>query len=139
MVVRTRITRSKPRAASIEFGAQICEIDASITGRVSIQTAQGAGEQRDGSGTVAVLEVVEGGGDLDEGLEEVFLRLREGEPDGLPMLVSEEEFAAVKAGESFGEGGAGPVERQGVEGHGMIIADSAGFHWSGKSVKMEAS
>ncbi len=125
-----------------ELRAEGGEVDAAEVGRVGVEAAQGAREQRDGSDAVAALEVVEGGGDLDERLKEVLLGLREGEPDGFPVLMGEEELAALVAGEAFGEGPASPVEkygrerlwvgRRGAGGHGMIIADASGPDWNGK-------
>lgn len=108
-------------------------------GRVGVETAQGAGEQGAGADAIALLEVVEGGGNLDERLEEVSFWLAKGEPDGLPVLVGEEELAAVVTGEAFSERAAGPVEENG-RWRGRLevgIGDGFGFHWSGKSVKIE--
>ena len=121
----------------MQVGAQSIEADAAEVGRAGAEAAQGAGEQRPGAGEVAPLKVVEGGGDLDEGLEEVFFGLAEGEPDGLPVLVGEEIFAAVVAGEAFGERSAGPVEEFGAGGLWMRIGDGFGFHRSGKSIEIE--
>ncbi len=131
----------------MELRAEGGELDAAEVGRVGVETAQGAGEQRDGSGAVAALEVVEGGCDLDERLEEVLLGLREGEPDGFPVLMGKEKLACAVAGEAFGERTAGPIKESGVEcrgiarrgvgmrgarGHGMIIGDGGERCWNGK-------
>lgn len=83
------------------------------------------------------LEVVEGGGDLDQSLQEVFLGLAKGEPDGFPVLVGEEELAAVIAGEALGERAASPIERADGEKRGMRIGDGFGFHSGRKFVKIE--
>ncbi len=104
----------------LELAAEGIEMDAAKRRWVGAEAAQGAGEQRDGSGRVAALEVVEGGGDLDQPLQKVFLGLREGEPDGFPVFVGEKELAAAVAGEAIGEGSASPIE-----GHGTIIVDGA--------------
>ena len=127
---------------AVQLGEHSIEADTAEVSGIGAEAAQGAGEQGAGAGGVAALEVVEGGGDLDEGLEEVFLRLREGEPDGFPVLVGEEELAAVVAGKALGERAAGPVEEHGARGRGVEwlgvgIGDGFGFHWSGKSVKIE--
>jgi hypothetical protein len=121
----------------VQFRAQLIEADAAEAGREWAEAAQRAREQRSGAGEVATLKVVEGGGHLDEGLEKVLLGLAESEPDGLPVLMGEEIFAAVVAGKAFGERAAGPVEVSGVGGLGMWIGDGFGFHWSQKSVKIE--
>ena len=55
------------------------------------------------SSGVTRIEMVKRGGYLDQCLKKGFLRLIEGEPDALPMLVSEEELASPVAGESFCE------------------------------------
>ena len=105
----------------MQLGAQSIEADAAEVGWVCAEAAQGSCQQRSGAGEVAPLKVVECGGDLDEGLEEVLLGLAEGEPDGLPVLVGEEELAAVVAGESFGERAAGPVDECRAGGLSMRI------------------
>ncbi len=106
----------------MELVAEGVEVNAAKRGRVGAEAAQGTGEQGVGAGGVASLKVVEGGGDLNEGLEEVLLGLRECEPDRLPVFVGEKELATAVAGEAIGEGSASPIE-----GHGTIIVDPNGI------------
>ena len=54
--------------------------------------------------------MVEGDGDLDEGLQEELFGLRGGEPDGFPGFVGGEVSAGVVLAEAFGERAVGPVE-----------------------------
>ncbi len=128
---------SEPLERVVQLGAQSIEADAAEVGRACAEAAQGARQQRSGAGEVAPLKVVEGGGHLDEGLEKVLLGLAEGEPDGLPVLMGEEIFAAVVAGEAFGERSAGPVKECGAGGLWMRIGDEFRFHWRGKSAEIE--
>jgi hypothetical protein len=48
---------------------------------------------------------------LDQGLEKTFLRLFQGEPDALPMLVSEEELSFPVTGKALRERSTIPIER----------------------------
>lgn len=75
-----------------------------------LKAAQGAAEQRARSNKVAVVEMVKSCSDLDEGLEEAFLRLIQFEPCAFPELVSLEEFPGAVAREAFSEQIRGPVE-----------------------------
>ena len=55
--------------------------------------------------------MVEGRGHLNQGLQKALLRFIEGEPDALPMLMGDEEFASPVAGEAFGERTLIPIEK----------------------------
>ena len=54
--------------------------------------------------------MVEGGGDLNERLQEAFLRLFETQPDAFPMLVSQEKLAPAVAGKPLRQRSATPVQ-----------------------------
>lgn len=77
-------------------------------------------QQRGSSGNVAAVEMMEGCGHLDQCLQKTFVRLVQGEPHTLPMLVSCKELASLIAGESFGKRSAIPVNR-----HAFSLCDSA--------------
>jgi hypothetical protein len=78
------------------------DVDACVEGRVGGKTEEGSAKEGMCAEAVIALEVVEGGGDLDEGLEEGLFGAGEGEPDGLPMLVGLEELTVAVAAEAFG-------------------------------------
>jgi hypothetical protein len=76
---------------------------------------EGGGEEAGGSDEVVALKVMEGDGDLDEGLEEELFGLGRGEPDALPGFVGGEELGGVVVAQALGEWAVRPVE-----GHGRI-------------------
>jgi len=64
--------------------------------RKSHQLHDSRGEERLGTLRIAAAIMVKSGGDLDQALEERFLRLGFHQPDFLPYLVRLEEFARVE-------------------------------------------
>jgi len=101
----------------VEVGAEVVaeegDVEGGEVGWVGREFGKGGGEQAGGAEGVRAAEVVEGDGDLDEGLEEELFRLRGGEPDGFPGFVGGEVFGGVVVAEAGGERAVGPVE-----GHG---------------------
>ena len=71
--------------------------------RALLDSTQGAAQKRTGSDGVARMEVVEGSGHLNEGLEEALLWFLEAEPRAFPVLVRLEKLPVPVAGEAGGE------------------------------------
>jgi hypothetical protein len=97
----------EPRA---DFVEERREKESAEDGRALFEAAQGAAEERACSDKVAAVEMVKSGGDLDEGLEEAFLRLIQFEPCAFPRLVGFEEFQGAITREAFSEQIGGPVQ-----------------------------
>lgn len=107
----TRLDGGEPRADLVQ---EWCEKEASEDGRTLLEATKGATEERAGSDSVVAMEMVEGGGHLNEGLEEAFFGLIEFEPGAFPVFVRLEELPIAVAGETLGEIWGRPVE--GVHG-----------------------
>lgn len=77
---------------------------------ISLQAAQGCSQQGSGPRKIAPLKMMEGSGDLNQGLQERFLGLLRGQPDQFPMFMRREEFAAVKTAHPFSQTSVIPVQ-----------------------------
>ncbi len=89
------------------------EVEAAKVGWQWVEAAEGVPEQARGAEGTAAALVFEGGGDLDDSLEQGLFGFGCGQPDQFPRLVGGEVLAGVVAAEAFGEFSLGPVE-----GHG---------------------
>jgi hypothetical protein len=95
------------------------DVEGGEVGWVGLEFAEGGGEEAGGAEGVRALEVVEGDGDLYEGLQEELFGFGRGEPDALPVFVGGEVFSGVVVVEAFGEGAVRPVK-----GHGRSLAEA---------------
>lgn len=93
-----------------DFVEQGREEESAEDGWALLKAAQGAAEERSRSNQVAAVEMVKGGSDLDEGLEEAFLGLIQFEPCAFPGFMGLKEFPGAVTREAFSEQIGGPVE-----------------------------
>ncbi len=93
-----------------DFVEERCERESAEDGRALLEATEGAAEEGARSSKIAAVEMVKGGSDLDEGLEEALLRLIQFEPCAFPGLMGLKEFPGAVACEAFSEQIGGPVE-----------------------------
>lgn len=105
------------------FGEQRSYLDSPKAPGALLKPALRASQQRDSSGAVPRCEMMECGCDLNQGLQEAFLRFIEREPDAFPVFVSIEVFATPIACEALGEPAAVPVKKHRFR----ITGDAARF------------
>lgn len=96
--------------------AQGSEMEAAIVGGELFRLVEAAAHERAHAFVVSLLMMIESGGDLDDSLEESFVRLGGGKPDSFPGFVGVPEAAGVELAEAEGECGAFVVG-----GHGSIL------------------
>jgi len=90
--------------------AELGDGEAPEVGWAGLEAAEGVLQHAFRAEEVAAAEVFEGGGDLDDALQEGLFRLGGGEPNQFPGFVRGEVLAGVVAAEAFGEFALGPVE-----------------------------
>ena len=86
------------------------EIETTVWRRKAIEPLERPGEQRDCARAIAAAEMMESCTDLNERLKEALLRLGQGQPDTLPVLVGLEELPGAIAVEALGKGACSPVK-----------------------------
>ena len=85
-------------------------VDAAEHGRTVIDASQCFGEQCESAGPVVALQMMKGCGKLDQRAQKASFRLREREPDDLPVFMCVPELLGAVAAQAFGEGAGVPVE-----------------------------
>lgn len=85
------------------FAMEEVRADAVAGGQVGFELIESFVELAGGTERIVALVVVEGGGEVDEALEEGAVRLSGGAPEFLENFVAAEEFAAVEEADSLFE------------------------------------
>ena len=85
-------------------------VDAAETGWAPAETPHRACKQGNGADTVSTAEMVKGSGDLHQRLQKALLRLREREPDKLPVFVRLEELPCAVTVQPLGQRARLPIK-----------------------------